>query len=1527
MNGKYLFEKIKEYTVEEILSLGKNESERGNIFEKLWDIIIKFGFCRFFPNDTYEHYKGNMNITKLKKIDYLEKYLDELSIFSKGEGGSSDITLKNKKDGRWIFISSKFYVDDDKKSIDEYDIQKIVAAINHNSDVYKEYHIYLLVKDRDKVLNTISKCHSTNNYIKEKIHSIFDLKDLEKDFIRLQQYIQNLDFNKIDSIFSKSKIPLQLRFHQELICYKQMKKINERQKEMLIGAKPRSGKTYCIGGLFIKYYKKYGMLNALILTPCPNETIPQFTDDLFNKFLDFIEINVIEIKCGNDLLNIVLGQNNIIIVSKQLLDSYVLEKTVKSIKNLELDFIVSDENHFHGTTQMSKNILNSYSSEKTIKTYLTATYFKSLNEWNISTDCQFFWDIEDEQLCKKRDVLSLIDKHGDDVLLFLNENNQEDLLKVYDVMPSLEMITNMMDIERYDSIKERIKDTSYGFSNSTLLCGNFPREVDIVLAYITGSNKEQDYPNGDKSIFGRIKNRCTKYNSRTKLNNGDFTTQLWFLPFGAGITIDKVSEHLKERMLNNLILKKYEIKIINSKKDYKLKDIKESIKKYEIRAKSQGRDGLILLAGNQLTLGVTLPFVDIVFLFNDTTSADKIFQMMYRSMTERINDPENDLINIGKKHFGFVVDLNISRVLNTVLQYNVKNGLNIEQKIQYVVENNLINIDSDLFENKKNKSLLVERLIEIWRTNPVNYLSVLLKKIQNCNVTLENSDQKMINKYFTSSKGDSKNTKVEADKDNVQRIQSGKSIRTVSEKDHEKDHENKKEIEISFSKDVLPYIIPLCCILTMKTPHTDILEIMEFIEKEPSLLSVLEEQCFIWWNKREVLKMIITLILKYIKKDSDIYNITIQFKMSLKGLLDKPDELLKLIDSCLKPKQKEKKEFGEVFTPMELVNEMLDKLDKYYKEKNDRSIFTEADFKWGDIAGCGMGNFSVGIYLRLMEGLKCEFPDEDIRKRHILENMIYMAELNKKNVFICNQIFDGDSYRLNLFEGDSLLLDPNVEWGIDKFDVIIGNPPYNRGGIRSHTGKQLGEKNETIWTKFVQKSFKCLKQDGYLVFINPLSWLKKSHSLHNVMLNMHIIWLKLWDDSKSKGIINADIPISLYILQNIINNQNKRTEIISEIKRKKLVTSSNEYLNKKYSIPLAYHSIFNKLITFIESRNLQLEYSTKTIKSSGIKTKIPSNYILEDMLAVDTYTLQEGILTKKATEVHQDANKRKIIIANKRGFKGAFIDEGKLSLTGNHKFYILGDKLELIQKLLEFNISHIASDYLKYGQSFLDNEAFKYIPDIRKLGINDITEDEFYKLIQITTEEIEQIKRTDDVSLNISEEKNVNIQPLRTVSKSTTNSGDKDIQINNCCPYKFTKGKKQGENCGVKPKNGVYCSSHKKYENTTNESLRTVSKSSSKSTVKNLKDKCNILGLKYKSKDKKSDLMEKIEKYNMDTLFEYCSLEDESKYTLPLEDVIYKDVEIGKILKDILENKEKYNEFIKKLKNIHPRIKRQIDNE
>jgi hypothetical protein len=648
----------------------------------------------------------------------------------------------------------------------------------------------------------------------------------------------------------------------------------------------------------------------------------------------------------------------------------------------------------------------------------------------------------------------------------------------------------------------------------------------------------------------------------------------------------------------------------------------------------------------------------------------------------------------------------------------------------------------------------------------------------------DTSDQQSINRGFTSSIGDKKiNMEIKFDEESEEVLPNGREIvkNTVESDEEEKKNESEEEkkdeevINISFTKDVLPFIIPLSCILTLRTEDKDILTMLKTIRNNPTLLDVFKDQSFIWWNKPDIINLIEKIVEKYIKKDSYISNITFQFKMSLQELIDKPQELLELIDSCLKPKQKEKQENGEVFTPMKLVFEMLDNLDKHYIKKHNKSVFTEKEFKWFDPA-TGMGNFPVAVYLKLMDGLKTNFPNETERKRHILENMLYMSELNKKNVFICHQIFNmNNQYKLNLYEGDTLLLDTSSEWKIDnnEFDVILGNPPYNKGGIRSHTGKQLGDKNETIWTKFIEKSFNWLKPNGFMVFINPLSWLKKSHSLHNEMLQKHIIWLKLWDNIKSLATINGKIPISLFILQNTQNITNKTTHIISEIQSKKITTTSNEYLNPTYSVPLAFHSIFNKLIVFIESNNLQLEYKTKTVKSSGTKIKLPNDYKLDDMWAIDTYTIKEGLMVKKASEQHPDTTKRKLIISNKASFTGAFIDEGTLGLTGNDKSYILGDNLEILLKLLSFKISDMISHFTKYRQDFLEKEVYTYLPDIRKLGINDITEDEFYKLIGLTKQEIHQIYNP---SSNEIIEENTNTEEENTNTEETKEEAQYNYQ-------------------------------------------------------------------------------------------------------------------------------------------------------
>ena len=1329
-----LIEQIKlKSTPIKVISKYDTSSKQGFVFERLWDLVIKFGYCDLFSNTEYKHIDGNINTGKPKFLTSLKKYINETNIISGNSGGCSDITLYKPDEDKYIFISCKYFTKlNDIKNVIKYDIQNIIAVINSNKEIYQNYEIYLFVNNKKNILKRIKKANKSSYYIIKYMteSNILDMDDLTKYYRLLRNELKKYDIDEYDEIFGYGKTNLVMRFHQQIICNQIFRLVNEGQKQLLLGAKPRSGKTYICGGSIVMLKEDRIKFNVLIITPAPTETAPQFTEELFEKYKEFNDCNIIHIDSSKKIKHLkdLLGDKNIIVTSKQLLQQYIGDKRLKLPK---INIILFDENHFAGTTDLSKEILNTYSSASTIKIYLTATYNKPLKEWGIPDECQMYWDIEDEQFCKARNIDKLIDKHGDEVKKVIKNMkidglSEDDIFGMYDNYPDLHLITNMFDPYRYEIIKDEIMDSKYGFSFDVLFSfGNkkktnfrYSSSVEQILRYISGSYKETDYPDKDKSIFGRIESMCEKNRSRKPF------TQLWFLPAINGI--NEISKCLKELMMKNKVLSKYDVMIINSKVDDKVKDIKAEITKNEKVAKENGKLGLILLAGNMLSLGITLKLCDIVMLLNNTLSADRVMQMMYRCMSESMN---------GDKKFGFVVDLNISRVIHSCISYNIyKKDMNIEDKIDYLVKGHLINIDADLFDNKEiDSTKIVTKLLDIWKSDPINNLKTMLKQIENDIIELKSEDQKLLDAYFTKAEGKTVDIEMilKDDEDETQSIKSGISDSEDDKKVY-KDNGDKLEKKISFTKDVLPFIIPLSCILTMSDKNKDFVEMLNTIKEDKELLEVFNDQSMIWWNQIDIINLVKELVTKYIDKNSIAYNVSVNFKLSLQSLIDNPKELLELIDSCLKPKQEEKKKYGEVGTPFKLINEMLNKLPKkVWKNKN---------YKWFDPAN-GMGNFPIAIYLRLMKGLKEKIPNDKERKKHILENMLYMSELNKKNVYVCKQIFDiNDEYKLNLYNGDSLELDTRKEWGIDKFDVLVGNPPYNKGGIKSHTGKYLGEKNETIWPKFVEYSINHLNDNGFLVFINPLSWLKKSHNLHDKLLDKYVVWMKLWDNSQSKTEINADIPLSLYIIHNI-KNDSKISSVNSILKRRHLETVSTVFLDKKYSIPLAYHSIFDKLkIKIEEDPKLKLKFYTKTVKSEKEQIKLPKEHDKTNLFGIDTYRINDGYYVKKMINTHPHQAKKKLILANKASLTGGIIDAGKLGLVGNHKFYIMGKKLELLNEFLNSKICMLIVHFTKYGQDFVDNSAFDFIPDVRHICDDIYNKETIYKYFKFTKEEISTIE-------------------------------------------------------------------------------------------------------------------------------------------------------------------------------------------
>ncbi len=460
-----------------------------------------------------------------------------------------------------------------------------------------------------------------------------------------------------------------------------------------------------------------------------------------------------------------------------------------------------------------------------------------------------------------------------------------------------------------------------------------------------------------------------------------------------------------------------------------------------------------------------------------------------------------------------------------------------------------------------------------------------------------------------------------------------------------------------------------------------------------------------------------------------------------------------------------KKQFGEVFTPINFINDkMLKDIEDYYMTKYNKNIWEDETLTYYDPAS-GMGNYPIAIYYKLIEGLKNKIPNKNERKKHIIENQLYMGELNNKNCFVIKQIFNiNNEFKLNLYEGDTLKLDIFNEFKIKKFDIIIGNPPYNEE-LTSVGAKPL-------YNKFIEYYIdKC----NILSFIVPSRWFSGGKGLdkfREMMINrIDILFIKHYDDASKIFGNSVDIKggVNYFLIDKDYNglcdyNGSKvkfnNFDVILDSKYYGIV---NKFTDKESIIDIYLGRYFG-----IESNDKNLTDNNTLIKCYVSQQKGFIKYIDKKFVKKE-YNFYKIITTRAAFGANS-------------GFGNTFIGSSTEIHTGSYISFKVSNENEA-KSLLSYMKCKLPNLLLSLRKSSQDisESTCKWIPLV---PLNkEWTDEEIYTYFKLSEDEIKLIKET-----KINGYHDINENKPKIIK-----DGRKQYYLINDKLYKVKKDKSQGE--------------------------------------------------------------------------------------------------------------------------------------
>ena len=96
-----------------------------------------------------------------------------------------------------------------------------------------------------------------------------------------------------------------------------------------------------------------------------------------------------------------------------------------------------------------------------------------------------------------------------------------------------------------------------------------------------------------------------------------------------------------------------------------------------------------------------------------------------------------------------------------------------------------------------------------------------------------------------------------------------------------------------------------------------------------------------------------------------------------------------------------------------------------------------------------------------------------------------------------------------------------------KFDVIVGNPPYQE----NTSNRRGGSKGNILWNKFVIKSLELLSDGGYLCFVHPSQWRYPKNEMWRTFTENQIVTLDCKTVKDGIATFGVNIGYDFYCLK------------------------------------------------------------------------------------------------------------------------------------------------------------------------------------------------------------------------------------------------------------------------------------------------------------------------------------------------------------------------------------------------------------